>query len=128
MAVKQFKKAISWFNGRNHNTTNPPFSPNNFNEDLQIEIPGGLEGIRQRMAAMGHVPIGTDFRPQQVIRQDEHTPQYGLNSRHQNSESNQMQSPPKPRRRPVKKDPTVSNNQKEASTVEGALEGGKGKF
>jgi hypothetical protein len=104
MAVKQFKKALSWFHGRHNDARNLPISSNNVVEEHQIQIPGGLEGIRQRMAAMGHGPIGSDSRPAQVIRHEDNTRNNTESDFNPRPESNHQRSRslPKPRRKPVK--------------------------
>jgi hypothetical protein len=123
MAVKQLKKAISWFNGRHHDAKNLPISSRQMCEDVQIEIPGGLEGIRQRMAAMGHVPIGPDIRPAQVTKNEDHAPNYTENNYHQNPATQQQQVPPKPRRKPAQQKPIVYRPHEGTRPVEAAPEG-----
>jgi hypothetical protein len=53
MVVKQLRKAINWFNGRQAHEKAAP----KVEEVESLEIPGGLAGIRERMAAMGHGPV-----------------------------------------------------------------------
>ena len=73
MVVKQLKRALHWFGGGKSRGQDPPPAAKPVGvttsgavnvSETSLQIPGGLAGIRQRMAEMGH-GVNLDSRPQE---------------------------------------------------------------